>query len=53
MQRLLLWITLAAAMLSLTSCGLPAALGRTLGNTSNSLGGLMGPLTTAAAVGAL
>ena len=53
MQRILLWIALATAMLSLSSCGLPGALARTVGNTSNSLGGLMGPLTTAAAVGAL
>ena len=53
MTRFLLWIALCSALLSLTSCGLPGALCRSIGNTSNSLGGLMGPLATAAAAGAL
>ena len=53
MQRILQWIALSAAVLSVTSCGLPGALARTAGNATNSLGGLMGPLTAAAAAGAL
>lgn len=53
MKRSLLWTALTAAALSLTSCGLPGALARTAGNMTNSLGGLVGPLTAAAAAGAL
>jgi len=53
MQRTLLWTALTAVALSLTSCGLPGALARSAGNLTNSLGGLTGPLTAAAAAGAL
>lgn len=53
MKRILQWIALTAVVLSLTSCGLPGALARTAGNATNSLGGLVGPLTAMAAAGAL
>ena len=37
MKRMILLITLGAAVLSLNSCGLPGALVRTVGNTANNL----------------
>jgi hypothetical protein len=40
MKRLLKWSALAALVLSLNSCGLPAALGRSAGSLLNSAGGL-------------
>ncbi len=53
MQRVLQWIALTTTVAALTSCGLPGAGIRTIGNLANNLGGLAGPLTTAAAAGAL
>lgn len=41
MKRVLQLIVLAAMALSLNSCGLPAALGRTAGNAVKSAGGLV------------
>jgi hypothetical protein len=40
MKRLLKWSALVALVLSLNSCGLPAALGRSAGSLLNSAGGL-------------
>lgn len=48
MKRLIQLATLVAIALSLNSCGLPAALGRTAGNVVNSAGGLLGPAAMAA-----
>ncbi len=49
MKRFLQWIALAAAMLSITSCGLPGALARSAGSLYNSLGSLAGPAASVAA----
>jgi len=37
MKRLLQWTALMAVMFSLTSCGLPTAAGRSVGNLFNGL----------------
>jgi hypothetical protein len=49
-KRFLKWSALTALVISLTSCGLPAALGRTAGGLMQSAGSLVGP---AMALGAL
>jgi len=40
MKRILKWSSLAVLAFSLTSCGLPAALGRSAGSLLNGFGGL-------------
>jgi hypothetical protein len=50
MKRLLKWITLAALVLSLSSCGLPASAIRSTTRLAQSAGELLGPAATAAAV---
>jgi hypothetical protein len=42
MKRIILLLTLGAAVLSLNSCGLPGALVRTAGNLVQSAGSLAG-----------
>jgi hypothetical protein len=41
MKRLLHWISLLAVMFSLSSCGLPGALGRTTGNLYKNVSNLI------------
>lgn len=41
MKRILKYSALAALILSLSSCGLPMALGRSAGSLVNSAGGLL------------
>jgi hypothetical protein len=48
MKRLLQWISLAALVLSATSCGLPGLLGRTAGNTMNQVKQVAGAAADAA-----
>lgn len=43
MKRLIQLAVLVTIAFSLNSCGLPAALARTTGNTLNRAGGLLGP----------
>jgi hypothetical protein len=50
MKRILKWSALAALVISLSSCGIPGALGRSAGTLVNAAGGLVGP---AMAMGAL
>ncbi|MES2476288.1 MAG: hypothetical protein V4640_10940 [Verrucomicrobiota bacterium] len=44
MKRICMLVTLAAAVLSLNSCGLPGALVRTAGNLVNTAAGAVGGL---------
>ncbi len=41
MKRIIQWITLAGLMLSLSSCGLPGALTRSVGRLGTSVGDLI------------
>jgi len=43
MKRLLQWSALAALVFSLSSCGLPAALGRSAGGLVSAAGNAVGP----------
>jgi hypothetical protein len=46
MKRMLQLAALAAIALSLNSCGLPAALGRTAGNVVNGVGNMANSVMT-------
>ena len=41
MKRMLQWIALTALVFSLTSCGLPGAVGRSVGNVFKSVSNLV------------
>ncbi len=50
MKRFLQGLALAALVFSLNSCGLPGAAVRSTGRLAQSVGGLVGPAATAAAL---